>query len=122
LWQEQRIGVPILERPDRLLLRISTHFYINDVERDRLAEAMPLLLRQGFGWAAVVRLLFASCHATNRYFSQPLSFRVWRRWEDGLRRTGPSLECTNGRVEDLPQAVILFCDPAPSLAGPLRLR
>ncbi len=22
----------------------------------------------------------------NRYFSQPLSFRVWRRWEDRLSR------------------------------------
>jgi isopenicillin-N epimerase len=45
LWQQQRIEVPIIERPDRLLLRTSTHFCINDLERDRLAEAMPLLLQ-----------------------------------------------------------------------------
>ena len=44
LWQEHRIEVPIVERPDRLLLRTSTHFYNTEPEVDRLAEALPALL------------------------------------------------------------------------------
>ncbi|MHB1426580.1 MAG: aminotransferase class V-fold PLP-dependent enzyme [Gemmataceae bacterium] len=44
LWEEFRIEVPIVERPDRLLLRTSTHFYNTEAEVDRLAEALPLLL------------------------------------------------------------------------------
>ncbi len=44
LWQEHRIEVPIVERPDRLLLRTSTHFYNTEAEVDRLAEALPHVL------------------------------------------------------------------------------
>jgi isopenicillin-N epimerase len=44
LWEEHRIEIPIVERPDRLLLRISTHFYNTEAEVDRLAEALPLLM------------------------------------------------------------------------------
>lgn len=44
LWEEYRIEVPIVERPDRLLLRTSTHFYNTEAEVDRLAEALPGLL------------------------------------------------------------------------------
>ncbi len=43
LWEEFRIEVPIIERPDRLLLRTSTHFYNTEAEVDRLAEALPKL-------------------------------------------------------------------------------
>lgn len=39
LWK-QRIEVPVIERPDRLLLRISTHFYNTEAEIDRLAKAL----------------------------------------------------------------------------------
>src|SRR5262249_21224063 len=44
LWQ-RRIEVPIIERPDRLLLRVSTHFYNTEEEIDRLMSALPELLR-----------------------------------------------------------------------------
>jgi isopenicillin-N epimerase len=44
LWQEHRIEIPIVERPDCLLLRTSTHFYNTEAEVDRLAEALPRLL------------------------------------------------------------------------------
>jgi isopenicillin-N epimerase len=44
LWEEFRIEAPIIERPDRLLLRTSTHFYNTESEVDRLAEALPMLL------------------------------------------------------------------------------
>lgn len=44
LWEEFHIEVPIVERPDRLLLRTSTHFYNTEAEVDRLAEALPVLL------------------------------------------------------------------------------
>jgi isopenicillin-N epimerase len=46
LWEEFRIEVPIIERPDRLLLRTSTHFYNTEAEIDRLADALPTLLRR----------------------------------------------------------------------------
>jgi isopenicillin-N epimerase len=45
LWEEFRIEAPIVERPDRLLIRISTHFYNTEAEVDRLAEALPALLQ-----------------------------------------------------------------------------
>jgi isopenicillin-N epimerase len=45
LWQRYRIEVPIIERPDRLLIRLSTHFYNTEEEVDRLAAALPDLLR-----------------------------------------------------------------------------
>jgi isopenicillin-N epimerase len=44
LWDEFRIEAPIVERPDRLLIRTSTHFYNTEAEVDRLAEALPVLL------------------------------------------------------------------------------
>jgi isopenicillin-N epimerase len=43
LWQDHRIEVPIIERPDRLLVRVSTHFYNTEKEIDRLAEALGRL-------------------------------------------------------------------------------
>jgi isopenicillin-N epimerase len=39
IWNH-RIEVPIIERPDRLLLRVSTHFYNTREEIDRLAEVL----------------------------------------------------------------------------------
>jgi isopenicillin-N epimerase len=44
LWERNRIEVPIGERPDGLLVRVSTHFYNTEGEVDRLAEALPALL------------------------------------------------------------------------------
>jgi isopenicillin-N epimerase len=40
LWK-QRIEIPIIQRPDRLLVRVSTHFYNTHAEIDRLAEVLP---------------------------------------------------------------------------------
>ena len=45
LWEKHRIEVPIIERPDRLLVRVSTHFYNTQEEIDRLHEALKTLLR-----------------------------------------------------------------------------
>jgi isopenicillin-N epimerase len=44
IWTH-RIEVPIVERPDRLLLRVSTHFYNTRDEIDRLADILPDALR-----------------------------------------------------------------------------
>ena len=38
------IEVPIIERPDCLLVRVSAHFYNTEEEIDRLAEALSKLL------------------------------------------------------------------------------
>lgn len=43
LW-ERRIEIPVVERPDGLLLRVSTHFYNTPGEIDYLAEALPAIL------------------------------------------------------------------------------
>lgn len=43
LWERHRIEAPIIERPDGLLLRVSTHFYNTEAEVDRLAAAVPQL-------------------------------------------------------------------------------
>jgi len=43
LW-ERRIEVPIVERPEGLLIRTSTHFYNTEEEIERLAEALAVLL------------------------------------------------------------------------------
>ena len=40
LWQRHRIEVPVVERPDGFLLRVSTHFYNTEEEIDKLAEAL----------------------------------------------------------------------------------
>jgi isopenicillin-N epimerase len=45
LWDEHRIEVPIVERPEGPLIRVSTHFYNTEAEIDRLARAVPELLR-----------------------------------------------------------------------------
>src|SRR5439155_25806506 len=43
LWQH-RIEAPIVERPDGLLIRVSTHFYNTTHEIDRLADVLAQLL------------------------------------------------------------------------------
>jgi isopenicillin-N epimerase len=41
LWDRHRIEAPIIERPEGLLIRVSTHFYNTHAEIDRLAAALP---------------------------------------------------------------------------------
>ena len=43
LW-EQRIEVPVVERPEGPLVRVSTHFYNTEAEVDRLAAVLTKLL------------------------------------------------------------------------------
>jgi isopenicillin-N epimerase len=38
LWEDHRIEAPVIERPDRLLIRVSTHFYNTEEEINRLAD------------------------------------------------------------------------------------
>jgi selenocysteine lyase/cysteine desulfurase len=40
LWEKHRIEIPIIERPEGLLIRVSTHFYNTEEEIDRLVEAL----------------------------------------------------------------------------------
>jgi isopenicillin-N epimerase len=40
LWEGHRIEAPIIERPDGLLIRASTHFYNTEEEIDRLVAAL----------------------------------------------------------------------------------
>jgi isopenicillin-N epimerase len=49
LWERHRIEAPVVERPDGLLLRVSTHFYNTEDEVDRLANALPDLLTASRG-------------------------------------------------------------------------
>ncbi|MBA4063481.1 MAG: aminotransferase [Isosphaera sp.] len=44
LW-ERWVEVPVIERPDRRLLRVSHHFYTTEAEIDRLAEVLPEVLQ-----------------------------------------------------------------------------
>jgi isopenicillin-N epimerase len=44
LWERYRIEAPVIERPEGLLIRVSTHFYNTEDEIDRLAEALAALL------------------------------------------------------------------------------
>ncbi len=44
LWEKGRIEAPIIERPEGLLIRASTHFYNTEAEVDRLAEMLTELL------------------------------------------------------------------------------
>jgi isopenicillin-N epimerase len=44
LW-DARIEIPIIERPDRLLIRVSHHFYTTEAEIDRLAGVLPAILK-----------------------------------------------------------------------------
>jgi isopenicillin-N epimerase len=43
LWA-RRVEIPVIERPDRLLLRVSHHFYTTEAEIDRLAEVLKDVL------------------------------------------------------------------------------
>ena len=43
LWAE-RIEIPVIERPDRSLLRVSHHFYTTEAEIDRLAAVLPAIV------------------------------------------------------------------------------
>jgi isopenicillin-N epimerase len=49
LWDEYQTEVPIIERPDCLLVRVSTHFYNTEREVDHLAAALRSLLPAGPG-------------------------------------------------------------------------
>jgi isopenicillin-N epimerase len=40
LWEGHRVEAPVIERPEGLLLRVSTHFYNTEEEIDLLAEAL----------------------------------------------------------------------------------
>jgi isopenicillin-N epimerase len=44
LWEQHRIEAPIIERPDGLLIRASTHFYNLKEEIDKLVKALHELL------------------------------------------------------------------------------
>ena len=44
LWQDFRTEAPVIERPDGLLIRVSTHFYNTEAEIDHLTEALADLL------------------------------------------------------------------------------
>jgi isopenicillin-N epimerase len=44
LWERHRIEAPVVDRPEGLLLRVSTHFYNTVEEIDCLADALPALL------------------------------------------------------------------------------
>jgi isopenicillin-N epimerase len=46
LWEAQ-IEAPIVERPEGLLIRVSTHFYNTEEEVDQLAQVLPALLHLG---------------------------------------------------------------------------
>jgi isopenicillin-N epimerase len=42
-WK-RRIEIPVIERPERLLIRVSHHFFTTEEEINRLAEALPEVL------------------------------------------------------------------------------
>ena len=44
LWERFRIEAPIVERPEGLLLRVSTHFYNTEDEIARIGDAVESLL------------------------------------------------------------------------------
>jgi isopenicillin-N epimerase len=44
LW-DRRVEIPVIERPDRLMIRVSHHFYTTESEIDRLAAVLPEVLR-----------------------------------------------------------------------------
>jgi isopenicillin-N epimerase len=39
LWA-RRVEIPVIERPERLLIRVSHHFYTTEAEIDRLADVL----------------------------------------------------------------------------------
>jgi isopenicillin-N epimerase len=45
LWERFRVEAPVVERPDRLMIRASTHFFNTEEEVERLAEAIGELVR-----------------------------------------------------------------------------
>jgi isopenicillin-N epimerase len=45
LWEGPRVEVPIVERPEGPLIRVSAHYYNTEEEIARLADALPGLLR-----------------------------------------------------------------------------
>ncbi len=45
LWERFRVEAPLVERPDRLMIRASTHFFNTEDEIERLAEAIEELVR-----------------------------------------------------------------------------
>ncbi|MGV2432755.1 MAG UNVERIFIED_CONTAM: hypothetical protein LVQ98_05480 [Rickettsiaceae bacterium] len=45
LW-DARTEINVIERPDRLLFRISTHFYNTEVELRRLADLLPGMIER----------------------------------------------------------------------------
>jgi selenocysteine lyase/cysteine desulfurase len=45
IWKH-RIEIPTAERPDRLLTRVSAHFYHTEDEVDRLREILPGAIRE----------------------------------------------------------------------------
>jgi isopenicillin-N epimerase len=47
LWERFRIEVPLVDRPEGLLLRVSTHFYNTEEEIDHLGDAIETLQAQG---------------------------------------------------------------------------
>jgi isopenicillin-N epimerase len=47
LWDEYRVEAPVIERPDGLLIRASTHFFNTEAEVDRLTEALRNLPKAG---------------------------------------------------------------------------
>ena len=47
LWEEFRIEAPIVERPEGMLLRVSTHFYNTEEEVERLADAVRKMFSLG---------------------------------------------------------------------------
>jgi isopenicillin-N epimerase len=44
LWEKNRIEIPIVERPDCLLIRVSTHFYNTQAEIDHLVSSLKPLI------------------------------------------------------------------------------
>ena len=44
LWERFRVKAVVIERPEQLIIRVSTHFYNTETEVDRLAEALGELL------------------------------------------------------------------------------
>jgi len=45
LWEQFRVEVSVIQRPDRLTIRVSPHFYNTENELRRLAAALGVLLR-----------------------------------------------------------------------------
>lgn len=45
LWERFRVDASLIERPDGLMIRVSTHFYNTEAEVERLAEALEELVR-----------------------------------------------------------------------------